>query len=371
MPPKIVLFGRYLSKDSLPGPYKVTNRILFNLTKLSKETVLIEYFFKEKKIRGIYSLLFGSLTISENPKVKRLGIVKIILFLYKYRPDIIHILNSEKFIIPLFLIKFLYKAKWVTTKHSILKYDYKVNPSKLLKWGGKKNLLFEYLEFRFVDTFLFYSEEQIKLASNYYSLGNKEKFIISNGIDDDFYYSSKEKVDQDSIKLVFYNGFDDSLNRGLSYVVDSLNKIDPSYKFKLYVLGNIDRNLLTNAHFIYEVFPILNRIRLLEFLKNKDIILKADRLDSFPIFLIESMAMGIIPVISDKVGLKRYIKHKINGLIYNSSEMDGLYSTLMYMFTNKSEITKMSENSRKIYNDLKWENIAKSYFEIYKKITLV
>lgn len=367
---KIVLLGRYLSNDSLPGPYKVTNRLLFNMTKQCSETVLIEFFFKENKIRSIYSLLFGSKKISENPRVLRLGIFKIILFLYNYRPDIIHVLNSEKFIIPIILSKFLFKTKWVTTKHSILKYDYEINSSRLIKWGGRKNLLFEYLEFRFIDAFLFYSEEQIKLASKFYSLNNKEIFIIPNGIDDDFYNSNEKINHQDSIKLVFYNGFDDSLDRGLSYVVGSLNKINSFHNFKLYILGNIDSKLLDEANFEYEIFPILNRKSLLEFLNNKDIILKSDKVDSFPIFLIECMTMGIVPIISDNVGLKRYINNKINGLIYNNSEIDGLFDSLMYIFNNKKEITKMSENARKIYHELKWENVAKNYIEIYHEINL-
>lgn len=365
---KVVLLGRYSTSGSLPGPYKVTNRIVSNFIYQAADTILIDFFFKENKIRNIYILLFGRQSVSVHPKVIRLGIIRLIFFLIKYRPDIIHILNSENFILPLIFLKFLFKGKFITTKHSILKSEYESNSKRMENWGGFKVLIFEYFEFLFCDSFLFFSEQQIKLAKKYYKIHNISKYIIPNGIDEDFFNIEKNKKDIDEIKLVFYNGFDNTLDRGLSYVIDTLNRLALLNNFSLNIIGVPNYPLFDKAKFKVNHTSVLPKKELLKYLQDKDVILKSNKIDSFPIFVIECMAMGLVPVISDNVGITRYIEHKINGIIYRSDDEDGLYKSLKYIYQNKLELIKMSESAKEIFYELKWDKIATKYQEIYKEI---
>ena len=78
------------------------------------------------------------------------------------------------------------------------------------------------------------------------------------------------------------------------------------------------------------------------------------------------MAMGLIPIVSNKVGIKDYIETGVNGFIYkNIAEIKQI---LDYLYNDKDNLQKISLNARMIYDKLNWKKVSEEYYKIYKQL---
>ena len=359
---EIVYLGRYNPTETLTGPEKVARRLFQHTYEKNKNVIFIDYFFKGKE-SNIYKRLLGKKILQSNPLIIKLGNLRIFFFLVFNQPAIIHIVTLERFIIPVYLYKFLLKGRILTTIHGILKYEISLNTKH--KKSFFKDKLLESLALRYSNKLIFVSANLKEFSNKYYKTDSKKNEIIPNGIDKIF-VNSKEIQFSDRLKIVLYlNSIHGQYDAGILELLTNYQKII-NVPCRIYLLGDFkieDKTLEVN---IFEKIGVLDTGKLRNFLEDKQIVLKPSHYEPFSIFTAECMAMGLIPIISQNVGIRDYIKNRVNGFTYeNTAEIRQI---LYYLYSDKDNFQKISLNAKKIINKLNWEKVAEAYYNIYKKL---
>ena len=80
------------------------------------------------------------------------------------------------------------------------------------------------------------------------------------------------------------------------------------------------------------------------------------------------MVLGLIPIVSENIGIMDVIKHGENGFVYNSEKPEEFREILNEIFLRKYDLNIISKNAKKIRYQLSWQNIADEYHSVYKKL---
>jgi glycosyltransferase involved in cell wall biosynthesis len=361
---KIVFLGKLRGNSILTGPEKFSLN-LFNALKHDHEVIFIDYFFKNSPNSNFFTRLFDKKIIDETQNRLRLGNITLFLYLLKTRPEIIHILSAERFTIPIYIYKTFLNTKVVTTFHSILRYEIPNDVTRRNKFGRFKDYIWEALAIKFSDALVFLSQQHLNLAKQFYVLNIDKTTIIPQGVELEFYDPDRTLNLTSGINIVFYNGIESSIERGLNHIISSLNKMD-SNVIKLYVIGKLEK--IEDTKFPLEFVTPMNKKELVVFLKDKHILLKSNAYDSFSIFTAECMASGLIVIVSNNIGISCVIKDKLNGFVYDMNDKKEPTLTLHNILEQKYNTKAISENARKIIYELSWEKIKEYYLNLYREL---
>lgn len=359
---KIIYLGRYPKSSITTGP-ETYSLNLFSSIKKYNEVIFIEHFFKDYTNSSLLNRLFGS-ERSEPAGILRLGSIKLILYLLKNQPDVIHILSAERFTIPIYLLKPIFGCRIITTFHSILKYELPRRKTETKKNKNYRDYLWEKLALKYSDKMIFFSQLHLDIANEFYNIKRNRIAILPSGVSDIFYNLENKIFNQELLKFIFYIGKDNEIDRGLEFVIENIKKIH-SGKYKLYIIGkdNIKKYKDTNVEFVNP----MTKSQLVEFMKDKHFIIKSNTFDTFSILTIEAMAAGLIPIVSDKVGISSYIQNEENGFVYSSTDNDSLYNILEKLFSKQYNLNLISQNAKKIIDQLSWKVVIIPYLQLYRK----
>ncbi len=120
---KILLAGRFGEGDILTGPERFARELFLELKENNLEVVFIEYFFKGYKGSSLWKRIFGKLSLNNDNSVRRLGIFPILLRLISEQYDLIHLVNLQRFLMFIFLVKPFIKSKLIATMHGFLRFE--------------------------------------------------------------------------------------------------------------------------------------------------------------------------------------------------------------------------------------------------------
>ncbi|MHB1686880.1 MAG: glycosyltransferase family 4 protein [Ignavibacteriaceae bacterium] len=359
---KIVFLGRFKEGAILSGPEKFSLRLYQNVSAYS-DTVFIEYFQKSYEGSNSFSRLFGKLNKKEDGTTLRLGHIRLFFYLIKSKPDVIHILTAERFTIPVYFYKRLLRGKIITTFHSVLRFEIPNDYSRRNQFNRYRDYLWEWLAIRFSNQLIFVSKQHLSLAKRFFDLKENRIAIIPNGVEKEFYAPDSIKNFNHVLNIVFYNGINDSIDRGINLVVQALNQINQSL-IKLFVIGK--RIKLDGVKFNIEFVAPMQKEVLVKFLVDKQILIKSSAYDSFSIFAAECMSAGLIVVISDNVGLSSYINDGRNGFVYNHLQPEIMKNIILKIINRSYDLDKISLEAKKIFFELSWRKIAEQYLNIYR-----
>lgn len=360
---KIALIGKYGDGEIISGPERVARELYSELKNKNPQVIFIEYFFSGYNKSSVLKKLLGKEILPDEQRF-RLGLIPLIIFLIKRKFDIIHIINSQRFVLSILLLNKFFKAKIVTTFHGFIKYELPVKKYWLKRYF--LDVWVEKLSVKKSRLLIFPSTLLSNIFKEYYKAFDSNYVIIPNGVSRIF---SKQNVFypkiESSIKLVFYNGFNCSINRGLTELILLLEQVKIS--IELYIIGSEVQLKVSNKIYI-EFVPPMDHYQLISFLKDKHFIIKGTAYDSFSIFVLEGMLCGVIPIVNEKIGVKDFINHEVNGFIYNSESQDDFLNLLNRIANGIYDLQKISSNANKIYDDLNWERIANKYLQAYQSI---
>ena len=90
--------------------------------------------------------------------------------------------------------------------------------------------------------------------------------------------------------------------------------------------------------------------------------------EGLPVVLLESLAVGCIPICSPVGGIKNVVKNKFNGLLSSSSALDDYTKTLEeFLSMTPEEVYAMKNNCIDSFVPYDIKNTAKKYIEYYLK----
>lgn len=358
----VALIGRLNNGAILTGPEKVSLNLYQEISEYCP-TVFIEYFQKNFKNSNYFTRFLGKYVKVDDKRIIRLGHLRLLHYLIKNQPDVIHILSAERFTIPIYLYKILLRGKIITTFHSVLRFEIPRDFSRRSKFNRYRDYLWEWLAIKYSDKLIFVSEQHFNLVKQYYQLDAKNIAIIPNGIEKEFYTINVKRKINNVINVIFYNGVKDTIDRGLTKIIENL-KACKLKSIRLFVISG-NNNSCVNTPFI-EMVPPMGKEELLKFLINKHILIKSTSFDSFSIFTAECMAAGLIPIISDNVGLESYIENEKNGYVYQHLNPQEIREILSKIINQDYDFNKISINAKQIYLQLSWTKVVKHYLSVYK-----
>ncbi|MFZ1322525.1 MAG: glycosyltransferase family 4 protein [Ignavibacteria bacterium] len=359
--PKIVFLGRYNQSEILTGPEKVAKRIFFDHTK-ENSSVFIEYFFDGTKF-NIFKKIFGSEKVTEvnSSPVFRKGIFSLLKFLFLNKPDIIHIITYERFCLTAVLYKFLSNVKIIYNIHGIVAYENSdLRDTKALY--KKKDEYAESKLFKYSDLYLFLSDQSIQTAENYYHITESKIRMIANGVDIDFHKDIQPEKDIEKEFKIVFSG--DPLRKEKGYDLIKEVFYELNFPFRLYLLSN---QKIYKENFIINLKP-MDTNTFAEFLSDADIIISSADYEPFSMTVTEAMSSGAVPVVSKETGMSRYIKECGNGFIFDTKNPDELKLILTKIYSDPELLFKLSQNAKKIYDQLNWGNVYNDYKKIYSKL---
>lgn len=359
---KILLTGRYNPTEILTGPEKFNKRLFKFLVNKGISVTFLDFFFIGNDGTSLWNRLFGKKTVIETPPVLKLGIFRIIIYIIKNKPEVIHLINLETFQFVILLTKKIFRFELITTFHGLFRREIK---SSKFNWGFFHKIKINFLEklaVKLSDKLVFVSDLLFEKFESEYGKIDKKVFIINNGIDNEFLMQEINKEFNEPWKFVFYNyGF---IDRGLNYVYESLRKLN-NYDIELHIIGEKEpkyQSIEKLKVFFYQSFQ---RESLINFLRDKHFIIKGDAFDAFSIFVAECMACGVIPIVNNEIGISKLIKNGFNGFIYELHLVENLRSVLEKIFENKFHLEEISRNCSDTVKSLKWENNLEKYLIVY------
>lgn len=355
---RIAFIGRYNEEEQISGPEKTAKRI-FERSAEKYVPTFYQYFFDGYKY-GLFEKLFGYETAFDGSgrKICITGIVRLFFALIWLKPRIIHIITFERFAVAAVYYAMLWRVKVIYNCHGIITYeDNSIKKEKA--FYRFKNRYSEKLFLKKAWKIVFPSESAILICERYYSIDESKILIIPNGIDDTF-HKIASSGSRNGIVMLSGNELHESRREFLKKFLK-----DGDHNIQLYVIG--DKNYFSDieAAGVY-FFNSMYSSELADFYKNKDIFLSLNNYDTFSISAVESMASGLIPIVTKQTGMSGLIYNDVNGFVIEYGDVKQLKSCIHKLLTmNSIEKETIRNNAKSIYYKLNWENIFAQYESIY------
>jgi glycosyltransferase involved in cell wall biosynthesis len=363
----ILYFGRYSKNEILAGPLKVANRI-FNIMNEKYSCEFIEYFFDGKEY-GLFKKLFGKeIIIYDNKIIFRLGLFRIFFHMFKFKPQLIHILTYERFAVITFIFRLFSKMKIIYNVHNVVRYENE-NVFNVKGFEKIKDNICETVFIKYSDVLFFLSESNALFAGQYYNFSSNKNRIISNGVDEVFYTASviRETNKNNPLSLIFIGDIERK-DKGFEFLKNILEKI--SIRINLYIISKRTYYKLSfiNKSIQIQFLNLMSPGKLSAFLRDKDIFISTSSNDSFNISSVEAMAAGAIPILTKETGSSRFIKQGVNGFVFGYGDTDSFVNAINLLNGDRIILQNMMKECPKIYDELSWKNISDLYESNYKNI---
>jgi len=167
--------------------------------------------------------------------------------------------------------------------------------------------------------------------------------------------------------------------KGLDILLKAFGKILKMFNkehFKLAIVG--DGPERTYLKKLAEKLGVINSVIFTGFLPNENVQLYYDAADIFvlpsreetsPIVLLEAMAHKLPLIGADNGGIKDIIKHGVNGLLFETENIDSLVSAMVYLIKNEGDRINMgNEGMHLVWSEYSPEKIYSILNKIYTSL---
>lgn len=359
---KIILLGRYNNSEILTGPEKFAIRLFQFLKKKNCDVTFVDFYFKSQQNSNFLNRLFGYESINKN--AFRAGIIRIIIYLLHQKNSVIHVVNLERYQIPIFLLLAFSRLNIITTLHACIKHELS-DTACPFNWIQKlKLILLEKLALSKSVRIIFVSKLLKSIYCSYYHIQNKSYEIIYNGIDEIFHKNAEDIKSFKPLKIVFYNS-SKYINRGLKNVYNTLVELS-DINIEFFIIGEEEKNFISTNNLKIFFMPLMNQFDLINFLRDKHILIKGIAVDTFSLFTAECMTMGKVAIVNNKIGICEFVKNYVNGVIYNN--YDEIKIIIKKLYEDMNLLKNISRNAQEIFYILNWGQTFNKYLSLYEKI---
>lgn len=221
-----------------------------------------------------------------------------------------------------------------------------------------------------------------KLADHIITLGDNEKKIFlkqTNTVEKKvtslpnmtfFPLELSEKSDEE-FNIIFLGRLDN--NKGLNVLFNSLMLLKSEIDFKFYVAGTgpdanvflskCKNNLLDN----FEYLGVLNTDRKNQVLERCHLFILPSLFEGLPNALLESMAFGLVPLVTSVGSIPEVIQNDVNGFFIDGKTPSQIVKIIIELNNNRNLLKNISSNARNtIYANYNIENYISKINQIYQ-----
>jgi len=361
---KIVYLGEYDPSEITLAPIKVGKELFKSFENLGHNIYYLPY-FQDGKIFSRIQKLFGFEKITD--RVFRTGIFPLLSFVIKFKPQLLHIITPGLYYVPLFLLRFFFRFKIVSTLHSINRY---VIPqySSIKGYQKFRFLLIDYLLVKFSDYVFVYSEREKRYISLIYKIKREKIKVVNNGFNK--INLTKEKFSVSSPLKVAFVGQISRKEKAFDLLIKALWQLDINvqvsvfnyYKQKTAIYSSLKN---VDVHF----FDPLNNSDFRKQLVVNDLLIVPSLYEPFSITLLEAMSAGIIFIASSRVGLVERYSSNLKRLVFKNGSAEDLVDRInLYLEMDSDQKLLLSSEINNFTKNYSWENISKEYFKTYNDI---
>ena len=304
----------------------------------------------KKKIKNVKYLNIGLSQKPIDPINDLKYVIRLIFFLKKNRPDIVHCFNPKPVLLS-FLSLFYFKNIKLFLTITGLGHSF-LTKNKILRALFNTLYFFSFLK---ADLIFFQNNLDFNLFKNKGFLKNKKTFkTIGLGIR--ISKNLKTKKIRDKISFAFVSRV--TKEKGIFEYLYAIKRIQESNNnlAKFYVVKNFDENSLVGLDLKklnYLIKELDIKMSFLEYDTNiKRLYDKFDIL-VFPSYregasktLMEACNFGKVILASNVAGCNNIVQNKKNGFLFKSGSIDALYNSLNKVLDNKKKLKVMAKHSR-------------------------
>lgn len=168
-----------------------------------------------------------------------------------------------------------------------------------------------------------------------------KELLIQSGIQQHkiFYkanYLNNIKIAPSSSKDYYLYAGRLSIEKGVEHVVETFN--NDNRRLILAGDGELRAKILRNKSDNIELVGFKNKEAVLELMSNaKALIFSSIWIECMPMTIIEALSIGTIPIIAYSINTEKMVDDKLNAILYDSNEIDGLKKALIYFESLSAE----------------------------------
>ena len=363
---KILFLGEYDASEITLAPIKVGKELFNALIKRELNVVYLPY-FQDGNIYSRIQKLFGFEKITD--RVYRTGIIPLLAFVIKFRPQFIHIITPGLYYMLLFPLRILFRYKIVSTLHSINRY---VIPhlSNIKGYQKFRFLFIDFLLIKYSDSVFVYSKRDKRYISMYYKIKPDKIRVVNNGFNK--VNVRKENFSYNSPLKVAFVGQINRKEKAFDLLSNALSILNLPVKLSVFSHDEQVETIYCNSKNIdLKIHDPFNEQEFTEELVHNDIFILPSKYESFSISLLEAMSTGIIFIASSRVGLTERFNPELISLVFQTSDTNDLIDRIhFYLKMDKVQKLSLSSEIINFTKNYSWDMIAYSYKKIYREILI-
>jgi len=191
------------------------------------------------------------------------------------------------------------------------------------------------------------------------------------GVEDTVSLKPKKREKLEYVRFVTIGYIEE--RKGQDILIEAIKKL-PEYirnqtRF-LFIGSNTSmfaNSVMKEAEKIKEVefCGLVDRDRINEVLSVYDMMVCPSREDPMPTVCAEAMSHGLPCIISDAAGTIKYIDNMINGVIFQSENVDDLATKIRWAVEHRNQLNKMGINARKVFeNNFNMETFERNLLKL-------
>lgn len=358
--PTFLLCGRHCAGPALTGPEKYARRLFGSLHNRQPRTVFLQYFFDGASY-GLGDKLWGRRVeiLPEGARVVTLGLLRILPFLFRLRPALIHAVTFERFLLVVLLYRLLATVPLVYSVHGLVAREHReLRRHRAGQW--LKDLLTETLLIDSANLLLFFSEASRDQARHEYRIRNHKTLVLAHGVDEEFVRIPRSEDARTFPRVGLVLGRNRP-EKGGEFVRDALRELAPLCEVR--VIGTLPADFPTRCP--VRVNEDLPASALPDWMAALDVFVSASRFETFSLVLVEAMGAGCAVIATRETGASRLIRDGVNGLLVEHGDVEALRAALHRLIRSRTERERLGRAARGDAIRWTWDAVAGECLQAY------
>jgi len=219
--------------------------------------------------------------------------------------------------------------------------------------NGSNNLFFKKLSkslFKHSEQVVVLSEIERESISDKYNYSSAK--VLCNSIDVALYKTSQKQLSSNKPIVLFLGRIHES--KGVDDIIEAFRLLKDKIDFRFFLCGTgpLKDHFVTDCEKLlgpdFEFYGIVTGDAKMDVINKSDIFLLPSRYgEGLPMALLETMAAGVLPVVTDDASMKYLVKHQVNGILVEKRNPHDLFEKLKLILLDRILYQKLSCNAAK------------------------
>lgn len=243
--------------------------------------------------------------------------------------------------------------------------------------NGTNNLLLKFL----IKSIMHHSQRVIVLSEiekeallNNYRYSSAD--VLYNSVDTAQYPQKNGGVTKKKYNFLFLGRIHKS--KGIEDIIDAFKLIKKEMDFRFILCGDgpLKEKMIAECTTIlgedFKYLGIVSGKEKVNVICKSDYFLLPSRYgEGLPMALLETMAAGVVPIVTDDASMKYVVSHGINGIQVNKKDPNDIAKKIKYILENSDIYYSLSLNAKKtVMDNYGIENFIYKLNEIYRTLSL-